>query len=121
MSEYPKAIKRLLRQWATEAYENELRIELTKLDRSFTEWRNGGISSGELSYRIHQYETHPSREMFNRYNNGDDANNVAYAIVAGLIKREEVSSEVLAAIEGPLDFYQSLKGRGELRMPGEEK
>jgi hypothetical protein len=120
MSEYPKAIKRLLRQWATEAYENELRIELTKLDRSFTEWRSGGISSGELSYRIHQYETHPSREMFNRYNNGDDTINVAYAIVTGLIK-QEVSSEVLAAIEGHLDYYESLKERGGLRMPGEEK
>jgi hypothetical protein len=54
----------------TEAYERELHRELTKLDQSFAEWRNGTISSGELSHRIHQYETGPSRELFKHYNRG---------------------------------------------------
>jgi len=119
MREYPKAIKRLLRQYAIEAYENELHRELTKLDNSFAEWRNGNISSSELSHRIRLYETDPSRELYNRYNSGDDAMNVAYAIVTGLIRKDEVTADVLEALEGPLSFYQSLKEHGELREPTE--
>lgn len=61
MHQYPKNIKRFLREYATEAYERELHRELTNLDHRFAEWRNGTISSGELRDRIHQYETGPSR------------------------------------------------------------
>jgi hypothetical protein len=118
MSEYPKAIKRLLRQYAAVAYENELHCELKRLDDSFTQWRNGIISSGELSHRIHLYETQTSSKMFNRYNNGDDAINVAYAVVTGLIGENEVAAEVLGAIQKQLNFYRMLKERGELQMPG---
>jgi hypothetical protein len=119
MSEYPKAIKHLLRQYAIQAYENELRCELTKLDKSFAEWRNGNINSVELSHRIHLYETNISRELHNRYNSGDDAMNVAYAIVTGLIRKDDVATDVLETIESHLGFYQSLKERGELREPTE--
>lgn len=54
MTDYPKPIKKLLRKYLAEAYEAELKRELTKLDRSFAEWRAGKIGSGELSYRVHQ-------------------------------------------------------------------
>ena len=37
MSEYPKRIKRLLREAAAAAHEQELHRELTKLDHSFAE------------------------------------------------------------------------------------
>ena len=56
MQDYPKHIKKLLAELATEAYERELHRELAQLDQSFAEWRNGHISSGELSHRIHQYD-----------------------------------------------------------------
>lgn len=48
---YPKPIKRLLHPYLAEAYERELQRELTKLERSFSEWRSGQIGSGELSER----------------------------------------------------------------------
>ena len=48
MQQYPKNIKRLLREYMGEAYERELHRELVKLDQSFAEWRDGQISSGEL-------------------------------------------------------------------------
>ena len=48
MRPYPKKIKRLLRGYMIEAYERELHRELTKLDQSFTEWRNGAISGGGI-------------------------------------------------------------------------
>ena len=56
MQQYPKNIKRLLREFMVEAYERELHRELLKLDQSFAEWRDDQISSGELSSRVHQYE-----------------------------------------------------------------
>ena len=49
MQQYPKNIKRLLREYMAEAYECELHRELAKLDQGFAEWRDGKISSGELA------------------------------------------------------------------------
>jgi hypothetical protein len=118
MTEHSKSIKRLLRQWMTEAYERELHRELTRLDQSFAEWRAGKISSGELSYRVHQYETGASREMFKDYNSSPPEMSVAYAVVAGILKREELPPNLMEAIEGELAFYQEMKDRNELREPG---
>jgi hypothetical protein len=56
MQPRPKRIKRLLRKHVMEAHERELHRELTKLDQSFAEWRDGEIGSGELSHRIHQWD-----------------------------------------------------------------
>jgi hypothetical protein len=118
MQQYPKNIKRLLREYMGEAYERELHRELVKLDLSFAEWRDGKISSGELSYQVHQYETGPSRELYKKYNDSPHDVNVAYAIVTGILKRDEIPSELLEVISNLLAFYQSLKEEGELREPG---
>src|SRR6185369_1080785 len=109
MAEYTKNVKRLIREFAAEAYEKELSRELARLDKSFSEWRAGRINRGELSYRIHQYETGVSREVFNKYNAGENDFNVAYAIVTGLLNRQDVSEELIKAIDKQLCFYESLK------------
>ena len=49
MRDYPKKIKRMLREYKIEAYEIELHRELTKLEKSFEKWKNGTISNGEFS------------------------------------------------------------------------
>ena len=117
MKSYPKKIKKLIRKYMTEAYERELHRELSKLEVSFSQWQNDEIGSGELSYRLHQYEVGPSRELYKKYNYGEADMNVAYAIVAGILKKEEVSSEMLEALEGLLSFFEGLEARGELRKP----
>jgi hypothetical protein len=119
MNDYPKKIKRLLREFAAKSYEKELSRELARLDESFAEWREGKINSGELSDRIHQYETGTSRDLFNKYNQGRDDFNVAYAIVTGILDREDIPEELKKEIDKHLDFYQSMKDDGELKMPGE--
>jgi len=48
MQEYPKKIKKLIREYAAEAHERELHRELTKLDLRFAEWRNERLGSGDL-------------------------------------------------------------------------
>jgi len=109
MQNYPARIKRLLREYMAEAYERELRRELAQLDQSFAEWRQGTISSGELSDRVHRYETGPARALFKQYNHGPHDMTVAYAITTGLLNRDEIAPEVLEAIERPLAFYRSMQ------------
>ena len=119
MGDYSKRIKRLLREYAAEAYERELQRELAKLDASFSKWRSGNIGSGEMSYRIHQYEKGPSRELYKKYNHGEDAFNVAYAIVTGILESEAIPEDLISAIEKNINFYQMLKTTGDPKEPGE--
>ena len=117
MQEYPKKIKKLIREFAAEAHERELHRDLAKLELRFAEWRNGQLGSGALSDEIHQYENGPSRELFKRYNGGLPDMMVAYAISAGILKREEISAELLEALTRPLEYFDGLKDRGELKIP----
>ena len=119
MTDYSKRIKRLLRELAAEAYEKELSRELVKLEKSFEEWQDGKINSGELSHRVHQYETGVSRELFKKYNEDKFDFNVAYAIVTGILDRKDVPEELLEAIDKHLRFYESMKADGDLKLPGE--
>jgi len=119
MREYSKKIKKLIREFAAEAHERELHRELTKLDLRFAEWRNGQLGSGALSDEIHQYETGPSRELFKRYNGGLLDMMVAYSIIAGILKREEIPAEVLEALASPLEYFARMRDSGELKIPKE--
>ncbi len=118
MKEYPKPIKKLIRKYMAEAYERELGRELKKLEVSFEQWRSGEISNGEFSYRLHQYEVGPSRELYKQYNCGQADMNVAYAIVLGILNRNEIPPELLEQLAGPLEFYEGMAARGDLRRPG---
>jgi hypothetical protein len=107
--QYSKKVRKLLRKFWMEAYERELHSELTKLDQGFSEWREGRISSGELSHRIHRYETGPSRELYRTYNDGDRDLVVASAIVSGILDRDEVPDVLLEALRAPINFWASMK------------
>ena len=115
MRKYSKRIKHLILEWATEAYERELWRELVRLEESMDEWRRGSISSGEMSHRIHEWETGPSRALFKQYNQGSEEMSVAYAIVVGILNEEEVPTELLEAISMAVEFFRSMQERGELR------
>lgn len=115
--DYSKSIKKLIHHYVAEAYERELHRELTKLDQSFTEWRKGKISSEALSQRVHQYEVGPSQALYKQYNGAQPDASVAYAIVTGILKREELPAELLEALEGWLALYQGWKEQGRLAEP----
>jgi len=106
---YSKKVRKLLREFWREAYERELHSELTKLDEGFSEWREGRISSGELSHRIHRYETGPSRKLYKTYNDGERDLMVASAIVSGILDRDEVPDVLLEALAGPINFWASME------------
>jgi hypothetical protein len=83
-----------------------------KLDRSFAEGRDGKISNGELSHRVHQYEASSSRELYKKYNYSPHDVNVAYAIASGLLKQDEIACILSNAERGR-------KEEGEFKDPGE--
>ncbi len=119
MQEYSKKIKKLIREFAAEAHERELHRELARLDRHFAEWRKGKLGSGALSDEIHRYETGPSRELFKRYNGELPDMMVAYAISAGILKREEIPAELLQTLASPLEYFDRMREIGELKIPKE--
>ncbi len=114
MKEYPKRIKRLLREWMTEAYERELHRELKKLEKDFESWRSGEICNGEMSSRIHEYEIGPSQALFKHCNYSPNDITVAYAIVSGILNEEDVPAEMVEAIRVDINYCRSLKEENNL-------
>ncbi len=90
MLEYPKHIKRAIRELAGVAYEEEMKRELGQLAQGFDDWRAGKIDVWELHRRIHKYHDGPARALYNQYNESHQDMLVAYAIVRGVISQERV-------------------------------
>ena len=67
MQETPKAIKRLVREWAGIAHDRDLRQALGALHGQFGRWERGEISSFELNDFVHQFHDGASREIWKRY------------------------------------------------------
>lgn len=105
MHQYPKHIKRMIREYAGQAYEIELSKALGELDQQFALWRSGQISAGELSDRIHDFHQGPNRELWGRYNGRIDDMVIAHAIVTGLLPRETIPAELLEALQPSIKFY----------------
>ena len=106
MREYSKAVKRLIREYAARAYEAELGQALRALEQEFAHWHSGQISAGELSDRVYTFSRGPARELWNRYNAGLDDIQVAYAIVTGLLPRDELPAALLDALQPIIAFHE---------------
>ncbi len=107
--EMPQAAKRLLRQLATLAYERELGRELASLERGFQDWRQGRIDAFELTDRIHRFHNGQARELYSRYNVGNQRLAVASAILEGIIGEAEVPQALLPHPAPALAALRSLQ------------
>jgi hypothetical protein len=101
----PKRIKRLLRELAAKAHEEELRRALIPLANAFDRWSRGEADSFELSDLIHGFHQGPARDLFVRYTTRPPDSAVAYAIATGIIDRREVPEELLEHLALALEFY----------------
>ena len=106
MRDTSKRIKRLLREQAMLAHEEELRRALLPLAAAFEEWKKGDLGSGELSVKIHEFHQGPSRRLFNKYNDGPLDAVVAYAIVSGILDASQVPDELLEYLSTAIAFYK---------------
>src|SRR6266511_1096878 len=95
MTEMPKRLKRLLRTWAGEAHEEELRRALVLLAEAFDRWKRGDIASSELSDLIHKFHQGPPRELSVKYNTTHPAAPLAHAIVTGILDKGKIPPELL--------------------------
>ncbi len=107
MADTPRRIKRLLREHAGEAHEEELRRALVPLAEAFKRWERGEVGSGELSEIIHRFHQGPARELFVRYNTPYLELAVAYAITVGVLDRQKIPAELLDHLARALEFYES--------------
>lgn len=105
MQELPKRIKRQVREWAEIAHERDLRRALGELRTHFEHWDRGEIDSFELNERVHQFHQDTSRELWKRYATTHLAPAVASAVATGVLRTEELPSELLHHIAGLIEFY----------------
>src|SRR2546428_11766812 len=97
MQDLPKQVKRMLREHAAAAYEEELRRALVPLAEAFHRWSEGQLGSGELSALIHGFHQGPARELRVRYNPGSTSRLDmlrALPIVTCGLDREPVPADV---------------------------
>ncbi|MCI0489210.1 MAG: hypothetical protein L0229_21675 [Blastocatellia bacterium] len=110
---YPKHIKKLIREYGAIAFDRELSRELQKLAYYFNEWKEGNISSEYLSNMVYKFTVGPSRQLYSRYNNSVIDMAVAYAIVNGILNRDDLPDELLQHLERAMEFYEEMRARGE--------
>jgi hypothetical protein len=109
MTDPPKRIKRLLREQAGHAHEEELRRALVPVAEAFKRWERGELGSMELSDIIHRFHQGPARELFTRYDTPPPYLElaVAHAITAGIIDRQTIPGELLDHLARALALYES--------------
>jgi hypothetical protein len=107
MAQTPKRIKRLLREHAGQAHEEELRRALGPVAEAFKRWERGELGSGELTEIIHRFHQGPARERFARYNTPYLEMAVAYAITVGVLDRQKIPPELRDHLARALEFYES--------------
>jgi len=106
MQETPKAMKRLVREWASVAHGRDLRQALEELHGQFGRWERGEIDSHELNQLVHQFHDGASRDIWKRYATNRLEPAVAAAIAEGVLGKDEVPCELLQSIAGLIEFYE---------------
>ena len=106
MAETPKRIKRLLREYAAAAHEEDLRRALLSVAEAFRRWERKELGSGELAEIIHKFHQGPARELWGRYNTPHLEMAVAFAITTGVLGRDTIPAELLEHLAGPMRFYE---------------
>jgi hypothetical protein len=101
-----KRIKRLLREYAAAAHEEELRRALLPVAEAVRRWERKELDSGELSEIIHKFHQGPARELWVRYNTTHLEMTVAFAITTGVLSRDAIPAELLEQLTGPMRFYE---------------
>jgi hypothetical protein len=107
MQEVPKAMKRLVRDWAAVAHDRDLSSALLDLRAQFDRWQRGEITAYDLNHLIHEYHQGPSREIWKRYDTNHLAPAVASAVAGGVLTRQELPVPLLEHLAGLIEFFEA--------------
>ena len=106
MSDVPKRIKRLVREWAGIAHDRDLRKALSELCAQFDRWDRAEINAFELNDLVHRFHQNTSREIWKRYATTRLEPAVASAVAAGVLRKEELPAELVQHITSLIAFYE---------------
>lgn len=93
-------------EWAGIAHDRDLRNALSALRSQFDRWERGEIDSSELNELVHRFHQDTSREIWKRYATNRLEPTVAFAVAAGVLRKEELPSELLQHIASLIQFYE---------------
>ncbi len=99
MKIYSISLKRQLRQFAQLASERELQQQLTDLAAQMDAYRQRAMTARELRHILHKYVEGASRELIQRYREQPDDLSVRKALAKGILQRDELPRDLLAALE----------------------
>jgi hypothetical protein len=115
-----KRLRSIVRELAAKAHEREMRKLLAPVANSFAAWRSGTKGTWALLEDIDRFNL-PRRRLTQRYETTSIAPMmVAYALVAGFLREDEVPAEVLDALSKPIAFYRQGLADGTVRMEEED-
>ena len=109
MQDSSKADRPTLRELAGTAYDRELSACLRELFSQYRDWEARRIDSFQLSDLIHKFHDGPSRKLYTIYTGMKPPELVARAIAHGLLKREEIPSQLLVKLEQKISVFQELE------------
>jgi hypothetical protein len=107
MEPIPKRIKRLVQEWAGVAHDRELTRALLELRGHFDRWQRGEIGPSDLDELIHKYHQGTARQIWKHYSTSHLEPAIAFCVVDGLLRRDELPPELREHIAGWIQFYES--------------
>ena len=110
MNEYPKKIKKILKELASLSHQRELAVELKVLHERFNDWENNKIDVFELNEYIHIFHNGASQEIWKKHNHADTDMIVSSSAAFGILRKDEIPDEVFKIIEKRVEYMQREMG-----------
>lgn len=107
MSDFPKKIKKQVRELVGTAYARELSLHLAQLAQKFDVWQKNEINCWDLEDAIHKFHNGIARDLYKTYEycGGDKIHLVARALNLNFLNRNEISDEVFEWVDPMLKYY----------------
>ena len=109
MHEFSKSHKRRLRELSARLYERDLKESLVPLSKKFHDWKEGKITSLELSELLHEYDDGESRKLWSRYDTNRYDMIVAHGFVGGFLTEDDIGPDLIKELENVIQFYREVK------------
>ena len=116
MEQFSKSERKDLRALAGIAYERELARALTQLEADFASWHAGERSPFDVSDAIHEFHNGIARELYVFYG-GNPSTCVAHALATGVLRSDEVASQLAAKLSALVEVYRAEPSRAEFNDP----
>ena len=104
-----KSERALLRRLVTEAWNAELHDALTDLFEDFGFWADDGMSSFELSDKIHEFHNGIARELYGQYTNLDPSITVSRAVAFGFIDEAALGEALLRKLAPSIESFREVQ------------